>query len=330
MKQPSVSYLVYASFFLAIFLPLPTQAARARAKVFFSFPNSAPTPTNQPPPPYSPSPPQSPIDNQQSTIQKTPYTCVATPALAPNTQPAYTHSRKDSPMALLKFAPEILGIRGHIAGLIFSANKAGAYIKNFAVPANPNTPAQQIQRSALSIITQTWRALTPSQRTGWDAFAADPPETDYDPWGEVRELTGHQWFVRLNTRLASAGSPPLTNPPFIIPQTPVTITALHAHDPGHPHADSYLSFANGSFSDNSLPVITLALLYSLGLATPTNRFLLAYCGPTTAGSSIPLGTILAAKFGDYSINTQLFATLCRQSVTGIRSTKTTAQTIVIA
>jgi len=233
-------------------------------------------------------------------------------------------------MALLKFPPEILGIRGHTAGLIFSQNKAGAYIKNFAVPTNPNTAAQQTQRSALALITQTWRALTPTQRLAWDAFAADPPETDYDPWGEVRQLTGHQWFTRINTRRASAGAAPLPNPPASTPQTPVTITALHAHGPGHPNTDSYLSFANGSFSDDSLPVITLALLYSLGLATPTNRFLLAYCGPTTPGASISLGTILTAKFGDYSINTQLFATLCRQSVTGIRSTKTTAQTIVVS
>lgn len=233
-------------------------------------------------------------------------------------------------MALVKFAPEILGIRGHAAGIVFSANKSGPYIKKFAAPVNPNSAAQQAQRTVLSLTSQMWRAITPAQRTDWDDFAAAPPETNYDPWGEVRLLTGHQWFARINNRLSSAGAALVEDPPAATPQTPVTITDLHAHDYSHADADSYLAFPTYSFTDGSLPVITLALLYSLGRATPTNYFHLVYCGPTTASWFIPLGTLLVATFGEYPADTKLFATLCRQSVTGIRSTKTTSSTVVLA
>jgi hypothetical protein len=226
-------------------------------------------------------------------------------------------------MALVKFAPEIQGIRGHAAGVIFSANKSGAYIKKFAPPIDPNAAAQQSQRTVLSGVSALWRTLDAGQRTDWDDFAAAPPENDYDPWAEIRLLTGHQWFTRINNRLSSAGAALVSDPPAVVPQTPVPILTLVALTPGHDNVDSYLSFLNGSFSDGSLPVITLALIYSLGRAAPTNRYYLVYCGPTTASFAVLLGDILAATFGDYPEDTLLYATLCRQSTTGIRSTKTT-------
>jgi len=232
-------------------------------------------------------------------------------------------------MALIKFAPEILGIRGHAAGITFSANAAGPYIKKFTMPIDPNSLPQQQQRTVLSLTSQMWRSLTAGQRTDWDDFAAAPPETDYDPFGEVRLLTGHQWFCRINNRLSSAGAAFVEDPPTATPQTPVTILTLHAHSYGHADADSYLTFTAASFSDGSLPVITLALLYSLGRAIPTNYWHLVYCGPTTDGASVLLGTLLDATFGAYPADTQLFATLCRQSTTGIRSTITTLSTVVL-
>ena len=233
-------------------------------------------------------------------------------------------------MAIVKFAPEILGIRGHAAGLIFSVNKAGAYIKKFAAPVNANSAAQQAQRTVLSIGSAMWRTLTAGQRIDWDDFAAAPPEDDYDPWGEVRLLTGHQWFTRINNRLSSAGAALVADPPVSAPQTPVTITALVAKDFGHADNASYMGFAAPSFSDGSLPVITLALVYSQGRAAPTNYYHLVYCGPTPPAGTVDLGDLLAATFGHYPAATVLYATLCRQSTTGIRSTKTTRSCIVTA
>jgi len=231
-------------------------------------------------------------------------------------------------MALVQFAPEILGIRGHAAGVIFSANKAGPYIKKFAMPVDPNSAAQQAQRTVLALSSEMWRSITAGQRADWDDFAAAPPETDYDPWAEVRLLTGHQWFTRINNRLSSAGAALVEDPPAATPQTPVTILTLTIHDYTGTDEDSTLTFANASFADASIPVITAALVYSQGLGAPTTRYKLLYCGPTTAGDHIHIGTALIAAFGNYPNDTRLFATLCRQSVTGIRSTKTTMSAVV--
>lgn len=233
-------------------------------------------------------------------------------------------------MALLKFAPEILGIRGSAAGATFSANKSGPYMKRFAAPVNPSTAAQQTRRTAIANIAATWRTLSSGQRTDWDDFAADPPETDYDPWGEARALSGAQWFNRINARLFSAGAAAVEDPPASTPATPVTLSSIVAHDYTGDDDDSYITFPDESFEDGSLPVLTLALVFSQGLAAPTTRNFLAYCGPTVIGDTLDIGDILKTLFGDYPASTVLYATLRRQSTTGIRSTHTSANTIVLA
>ena len=226
-------------------------------------------------------------------------------------------------MALLKFAPEIQGIRGHASGLILSANAYGPSVKKFAAPIDPRTSDQQTYRSNLATVAPLWRTITSGQRSDWDDFAAAPPETDSDPWGETVYLTGLQWFIRINTRLMAAGAATVNAPPAAVAATPVTILTLVARDPGHDDEDSYLTFANESFIDGSLPVIHLHLSYSPGIQNPTSRFLQVYCGPTTASFAVLLGDILTTRFGDYPPDTVLFAQLRRQSTTGIRSTSTT-------
>lgn len=62
-------------------------------------------------------------------------------------------------------------IRGKLGGSIFSRNGSMAYIKQHAVPVNPNSVAQVKNRSHFANATKSWSNLTPVQRAHWNEYA---------------------------------------------------------------------------------------------------------------------------------------------------------------
>lgn len=77
--------------------------------------------------------------------------------------------------ALVQFGGGVTEIRGKWAGNIYSRNKAGAYVKKYTVPTNPQTERQLEVRSLFSAVSVAWSSLTQLQRDSWDAAAAGIP-----------------------------------------------------------------------------------------------------------------------------------------------------------
>src|SRR5690554_6218576 len=102
-------------------------------------------------------------------------------------------------MAKVKYGEMIASMSGSINGTTHSRNRGGAYMRNRSIPVNPQTVAQQAIRAILSSLSSAWRDLTPSQRNGWNSATSNFPVTDQ--FGDQRELSGHQLFVRLNSNL---------------------------------------------------------------------------------------------------------------------------------
>lgn len=74
-------------------------------------------------------------------------------------------------MATTKFTV-IADPRGSVGGMTFSRNAGGAYMRARVTPTNPNTPNQQIVRSAMSTLSARWvETLTEVQRIAWAAYA---------------------------------------------------------------------------------------------------------------------------------------------------------------
>lgn len=116
-------------------------------------------------------------------------------------------------MAIIKFGAVVVGARGTIGGLIFTAGKAGPYVRNWARGANPRSDKQSRQRSRFSYQPELWRALDDTERDAWNDFAADPAQELINALGEPYFASGYAWFVKINTRLARAGYGPRTDPP---------------------------------------------------------------------------------------------------------------------
>lgn len=86
-------------------------------------------------------------------------------------------------------------IRGKLGGSIFSRNGSMAYIKQYAVPVNPNTIAQQSAREGLTIASKSYSSLGASVRAYWNEYA----QNKYVPrlGSHSNKYSGYQAYVAL-------------------------------------------------------------------------------------------------------------------------------------
>lgn len=121
-------------------------------------------------------------------------------------------------MAIVKFGPTVVGARGTVAGTIFSANKAGPFVRGWSRGANPATSLQSGQRGSLGTLAASWRDLTAVQKDDWDDYADDAPQELTNSLGETYFASGFNWYVRINLHLEAADeairvdAPTLTRP----------------------------------------------------------------------------------------------------------------------
>lgn len=110
---------------------------------------------------------------------------------------------------------------GSVGGSTYSHNRFGPYIRNRAVPTNPQTASQLQARSRFGNLSQTWRTLTAAQRLAWNTQA--PTVILVDALGQQYSPTGQQYFVGLNANRILLGLAQATTPPA--QQTAAVITS---------------------------------------------------------------------------------------------------------
>ena len=105
---------------------------------------------------------------------------------------------------MLFTSPVLAEASGRIAGLIFSHNAGGQYIRSASTVTNPNTPAQQIVRVLLSQLTSLWvDTLTQVQRNAWETYADNV--FVQNRLGKSINVSGLNMYVRTNVPLIQAG-----------------------------------------------------------------------------------------------------------------------------
>ena len=115
-------------------------------------------------------------------------------------------------MAKVAFGGGISNIQGSIGGNCFTRTKGGSAARNKVKPTNPSTPAQLAQRELITRLSKAWRTLTDNQRDAWAAAARTAKMKDR--MGAVLELTGHQFYVKINTlRQRHSDSATASTPP---------------------------------------------------------------------------------------------------------------------
>lgn len=106
-------------------------------------------------------------------------------------------------------------LSGSAGGITASRNRYGGYLRQKVQPVNPSTPFQATIRQAQQFLTAQWiETLTPSQRAGWDAYAAIVG-LPAGGAGDLTFVTGQNMYVRSNVIRIQAGLDHVDDPPTV-------------------------------------------------------------------------------------------------------------------
>lgn len=109
-----------------------------------------------------------------------------------------------SPLGALIVLPEGQQRSGKQGGMVWSHNAAGPYVRNRAIPVNPNSDAQVAVRNAITQIAIAWsQTLTQVQRDAWDAYGLHINWTNR--LGQSINLKGLAHFIRCNVPRVTNG-----------------------------------------------------------------------------------------------------------------------------
>lgn len=115
-------------------------------------------------------------------------------------------------MALIKMSSiGITNLSGKAGGSVYAHNRGGSYIRNFAVPSNPQTAAQSAARAAFGGFASQWRALTEEQRNAWEQATESFPYINR--FGDEKRMSGENLFISLNRNLEIVGTSSISAPP---------------------------------------------------------------------------------------------------------------------
>lgn len=103
----------------------------------------------------------------------------------------------------MKFGAIVTDGRGKIGGHVASKNRSGAYLRTKTTPVNPQTTFQAAVRASFATFSQAWSALSATLILAWNNAVADWATTDI--FGDLRNPTGKNLFLRLNQQAVQAG-----------------------------------------------------------------------------------------------------------------------------
>lgn len=228
-------------------------------------------------------------------------------------------------MAKVKFSALISDMRNKLNGSVFAKNRSGAYLRTKVTPTNPQSVAQAAARALLTGYSQGWKALTESQRAAWNAAVGSWASTDV--FGDIKNPTGLQLYIRLNVNIELAGGTPVTTPPLSVGVDPVLDLSV----------DADFSDQSVTISDITSPVPADHALYieatagmSPGISNANSKFRHVQ---TLAPAAVPgaISAAYTAKFGALTTGQKLFVR-CKfiRLTTGEVSQTLVASTLVVA
>ena len=200
----------------------------------------------------------------------------------------------------LKFGAIVTDGRGKIGGHVASKNRAGAYLRTKVTPTNPNTVAQVQARNILASISQLWQTLTESQRSGWNDAVKEWGTTDI--FGDIKNPSGINLFVKINANLISVGYPQLSDAPSKMEVPSVIISSANYII----SADDVSINFNSSDADGVRALVRATPTLSSGVSFVKSQF-------RVIGSEIVVGNNLSvtgaygAKFGVPLVGANVYA-----------------------
>lgn len=199
-----------------------------------------------------------------------------------------------------KFGMVVVAGSGKIGGHVASRNRGGAYFRTKVTPVNPQTTAQSAVRSSFTTFAQGWKALTDAQRSAWNAAVTNYARTDV--FGDIKNPSGFNLYVRLNQNLVTAGLTEISDP--VLPDSVADENILTAV----PDASSQLFPVTFSFAvpANAAIKVFATPQLSQGVTFVKSEFRLVDVIPPAGTSPFAFGAAYIAKFGTLVTGTKIF------------------------
>jgi hypothetical protein len=132
---------------------------------------------------------------------------------------------------LIKLGEVVGQASGSLRSSTYSHNRYGAYIRNRAVPVNPQSARQSTVRTLMQTLTALWGStLTAEQRAQWATYGANVAMINR--LGETIHLTGLNHYLRSNVPRLVAGLDRVDDGPVVyaLPETDETVTFSYTAD----------------------------------------------------------------------------------------------------
>lgn len=201
----------------------------------------------------------------------------------------------------IKFGAIVTDGRGKIGGHVASKNRAGAYMRTKVTPTNPNTTAQSKARNLLTNFSQMWRTLTDAQRKAWSGAVSDYAKTDI--FGDIKNPTGLNLFIKVNTNLANVEMLPV-----LVPQLLVEAPASSLNQAVFSIGTGELTIEyNGNDFNGKNVLIRATKPLSAGVSFVKSEFRVIGNGVVTAGRLV-LTSAYQDKFGEPVNGDSIFVT----------------------
>lgn len=196
-------------------------------------------------------------------------------------------------MAKVLFGTLATDVRGKVAGVVYSKNAAGAYIRQKVSPTQTLTTRRGVVRERITNLSKYWSGtLTPDQVSAWNAFAKNNPVTDI--FGRAQTLSGIQTFCRLNAVILNVGGTQIDDPPLNLSITGITTLSASAAA-GTPA----LSIVFGPSPLDTNIKLNIFATQQLPTGRTFTKNFLRWIGASSAAATTPFNalSIYTAKFG---------------------------------
>lgn len=227
--------------------------------------------------------------------------------------------------AKVKFGMIVVEMRNKLNGHVFSRNRGGAYARGKVTPLNPNTSYQQTVRSRLTGLSQDWKGITQAQRDGWAAVVEQYAKTDV--FGDLRNPSGQQLYIRLNANILNAGGAQITDAPQPVGADAVVAGALVMNSAG---PLSTIDFTPTPVPATHALIVDATEGLSQGIQNANSKFRQIEVFAAAQASPADFSTTYETKFGTPIAGTKVFCRIKQiQTATGEVSGETTAYTTTL-
>lgn len=224
----------------------------------------------------------------------------------------------------IKFGAIVVAGSGKIGGHVASKNRGGAYLRTKVTPSNPQTPDQSNARGILASLSTGWSLLTSDQRASWNNAVKDFATTDI--FGDIKNPSGINLFVKLNANLINSNQGQITTAPakMEIPAFTISSVLFDVSESG----DGLITLSNSN-SDSLQAIISATPKVTAGTSYVKNLFRIIDAN-TIDGTDLGYQDSYIAKFGELVVGDKFFVRVETVLANGQKSVAVTFEAFAVA